>query len=77
MVANPYLYFTMEVCEISQIGHSNVSNSRSGSPMRSILVSQVFAPQRAQGGWAMWSNVVGTDWTCAMTHTADSKGKRY
>ena len=45
-----YLVLTVLISVISQIGHSNVSSSRSGLPEGSIRVSHVFAPQREQGG---------------------------
>ena len=55
-------YFVLRsvVSETSQMGHSNVSKSRLGSPEGSIRVIHVLAPQREQGGRTIESSVVGT-----------------
>ena len=52
-----YLCLTKVVSIISQIGHSNVSRSRLGSPDGSIRVIHVFAPHCEQGGRTIDSKV--------------------
>jgi hypothetical protein len=54
-----YLFLTNVVSIISQIGHSNVSRSRPGSPVGSIRVIHVLAPQWEQGGRTIDSKVAG------------------